>query len=97
MTRFSGRGLAVLVALAVGQPLAAQTLPGTAPAARGGFGNAMAVGPDAVFIGEANNVINPGLVYVYTRSADGWEAAGRLVGGSGRPAPAERLEVASAL
>jgi choice-of-anchor B domain-containing protein len=61
-------------------PAAAQTTAGGGAAAvQAGYADALAVGPDAVFIGEANNSIRPGLVYVYRRGdADGWNEAARL-------------------
>ena len=81
MTHSLLRGLLGPAALAVALPAAAQTVPGGGTAAApalAGYADALAVGPDAVFIGEADNVINPGLVYVYARGQDGWSETTRL-------------------
>ncbi|MEX2610019.1 MAG: choice-of-anchor B family protein, partial [Gemmatimonadota bacterium] len=80
MTHSLLRGLLGPAVLAVALPAAAQTMPGgnAAAPALAGYADALAVGPDAVFIGEADNVINPGLVYVYARGQDGWAGTARL-------------------
>ena len=43
-----------------------------------GFGGAVLVGDDEVFVGEAANQFRPGTVYVYRRSGSGWREAGTL-------------------
>ncbi len=43
-----------------------------------GFGGAVLVGDDEVFVGEAANQFRPGTVYVYRRGGSGWRDAGTL-------------------
>jgi choice-of-anchor B domain-containing protein len=43
-----------------------------------GFGAAVAVGDGEVFVGEARNVMRPGIVYVYRRGARGWVEQGQI-------------------
>lgn len=53
-------------------PLSAQTFYRTGvEEAAGGFGTAVVVNGSEVIVGESANVMRPGLVYVYTRGADG--------------------------
>ena len=68
-------GLSTLAALA--SPLAAQTYRGAPirPPEMAGFGGAVAVGDGEVFVGEAGNVMRPGLVYVYRRAGTRWSEA----------------------
>ena len=54
------------------------TLPGVGPAARAGFGQAIAFAGDLAFVGAPGEAAG-GTVYLYQRGADGnWTAAGKL-------------------
>lgn len=49
------------------------------PPAMAGFGAAVAVGEDVVFVGEPRNIMRPGIVYVYRRDASGaWTEQAQL-------------------
>lgn len=52
-----------------------------------GFGGAVAVGADAVFVGEPQNEATTGMVYVYRRgaAAAGWTEASQLKATDGKP------------
>ena len=53
-----------------------------------GFGGAVAIGPNAIFVGEPLNGPTPGMVYVYRRAAaprQGWTELAKLSGSDGRP------------
>ncbi|GIV58606.1 MAG: hypothetical protein KatS3mg042_1519 [Rhodothermaceae bacterium] len=51
---------------------------------RRGFGGAVAVGDDALFVGEPLNASSPGFVYVYMRGDDGhWNEVARLQASDG--------------
>lgn len=49
-----------------------------------GYGRAVAVSDSSVFIGEPANAHQPGVVYVYRRSADGWAEHARLQASDGK-------------
>ena len=62
--------LSPLLALVPALPLGAQTMPGGAvTAAQAGFGGALAIVGDQILVGEPNNQMRTGLVYVYGRGA----------------------------
>jgi choice-of-anchor B domain-containing protein len=69
--------IAAVVTGALAAPGAAQTWRGSPvqPPGMAGFGGAVAVGNGEVFVGEAGNVMRPGLVYVYRRSGTRWSEA----------------------
>ncbi len=72
-----GFGTAVVSALGMAiaaAPTAAQSWPSGSVdgALRAGFGAALAVGDETVFVGEARNNLRPGIVYVYGRSGTDW-------------------------
>lgn len=68
MKRFLGRTAFALVVLAIATPAAAQI----------GFGRAVAVGDDEVFVGEPGNQATPGYVYVYRTDGGVWTEVRRL-------------------
>ncbi|HUE76606.1 MAG TPA: choice-of-anchor B family protein [Longimicrobiales bacterium] len=79
MSTMVNRSAALLLPLLVGGPLAAQSYAGAPGEARAGFGTAVAVGDGVVFVGEGENRMRPGMVYVYRPGARGaWSEAGRL-------------------
>jgi choice-of-anchor B domain-containing protein len=51
---------------------------GTTDAVQAGFGSAVIFVGDELLVGEPNNTVRPGLVYVYRRGANGWEESGQL-------------------
>ena len=71
---------ALLVILTCAAPLAGQSFTGaTGEPSRAGFGAAIAVNGEEVFIGEGWNVLRSGLVYVYRRDdRGGWTEVQRL-------------------
>lgn len=71
-TRPDMRFLPALVAFLVASPASSQSVPGGAAAPAAGFGGAVAVSGENLFVGEADNVSRPGRVYVYRQSGDGW-------------------------
>lgn len=81
--------LFLAVLLAIPATLRAQTLyhePDIAGAMTG-FGGAVAVGNDVVFVGEAQNEITPGMVYVYRKAPQRttWTEAAKLSATGGKP------------
>jgi hypothetical protein len=48
------------------------------PAHANGFGGSVLVGDGEVFVGEAANQFRPGTVYIYRKTAAGWEQAATL-------------------
>jgi choice-of-anchor B domain-containing protein len=83
-TRPSTRFLPVLAALFFASPVSSQSMPGAAAPPAAGLGGAVAVSGETLFVGEADNVSRPGLVYVYRRVGDAWTEVDRL----GAPASA---------
>lgn len=64
--------LAAAVAALGGTPVLAQSfMPADGPVARAGFGVALAVNGSDVLVGEPTNVMRSGMVYVYSKGADG--------------------------
>jgi hypothetical protein len=62
-----------------GSPVAGQTLHASSEPSLNGFGAAVGVGQDEVFIGEPQNRIRSGIVHVYRRATDGsFAEAGQL-------------------
>ena len=66
-----------LAALCVGMSLplagaAAQTLAGAAAAPMAGYGGSVVVGDGEVLVGEPNNTLRSGMVYIYGRGGAGW-------------------------
>jgi len=68
MKRFLCNAALVLIVFAVAAPAAAQI----------GFGRAVAVGDDEVFVGEPGNQATPGYVYVYRTDGGVWTEARKL-------------------
>jgi len=62
----------------------AQSFPGAATARLSGFGSSLAVGDGEVLVGEPNNTMRPGTVYLYRRAAGGWTEQSRLQAGDAR-------------
>src|SRR5690606_36521038 len=48
-------------------------------AAQAGFGGAVAIAGNDVLVGEANNQMRSGLVYVYRRGQNGWAELAKVV------------------
>ena len=74
----------LFVALGAG-PLHAQTFAPEAPRLDGdtdgamkGFGNAIAVSGNTVFVGEPNNTYNPGAVYLYRQEGGEWTRVNKI-------------------
>ncbi|ARA94351.1 hypothetical protein AWN76_015115 [Rhodothermaceae bacterium RA] len=82
--------LAVL-ALASLLPAQAQTYRSEATASSflNGFGEALTIGADAIFVGESQTPAQPGVVYVYRRTDGGaWAEQARLAASDGTPGDA---------
>ena len=68
-------------------PASAQSVAGAEAPAMAGFGSAVAVGDGVVFVGEGENVMRPGMVYVYRTGPDGaWRETDRLTAPDGERA-----------
>ena len=79
MKDFCGIAAAVAVLGVTAAGAAAQSLPGgEISTARAGFGLALALGEDELFVGEPNNSTRPGEIHIFSRGADGWAPSGRL-------------------
>ncbi|PSR00580.1 MAG: hypothetical protein BRD48_00635 [Bacteroidetes bacterium QS_9_68_14] len=76
---------AFLVAALAAAPLHAQTTSDGDAGAADGYGNAVAVDGETVFVGEANNTYNPGAVYLYRREGSEWTRTGKLDAGDAGP------------
>ena len=72
--------LAALGLLAAAAPATAQSWAGAEASTvrRAAFGASLAVGQDAVLVGEPRNTLRPGIVYVYGRSDSGWTEQAQL-------------------
>jgi len=70
--------MAWLAILALATPVGAQSMRDGGQAAQAGFGVAVAVSGDQVFVAEPNDVRNPGAVYVYGRQDGSWTELARL-------------------
>ncbi len=79
-SKLVGASLALSLILTSAALADAQSFAGAEPAARmGAFGGAVAIAGDQVLIGEANNAITPGAVWVFTKSAQGsWTQTGKV-------------------
>src|SRR5690606_26299247 len=79
MKDFCGIAAAVAVLGVTAAGAATQSLPGgEISTARAGFGLALALGEDELFVGEPNNSTRPGEIHIFSRGADGWAPSGRL-------------------
>lgn len=78
--RFAGF---TLLATALALPtsgLDAQTWASAQPEARmAGFGTSLAIADNEILVGEPNNSITPGAVWIFTRAADAWAQTGKIV------------------
>ncbi len=70
--------LATLTLVLTAQPANAQTFADHSPATLPGFGGAIAVAGHDVLVGEPANIITPGVVYVYRKTAGAWAESARL-------------------
>ena len=58
-------------------PLTPKSWASAEPEARmAGFGGSLAIAGDQILVGEANNSITPGAVWVFTRAGDAWAQTG---------------------
>ena len=82
------RGIAAALAvlgLAAADARAQSLAGGDVSSARAGFGLALALGEDELFIGEPNNSTRPGVIYVYRRGASGWQETAQLTAPDAEP------------
>lgn len=78
-SKFAGVSLALTLTLGMAGSAAAQSYASAEPAARlAAFGGAVAIAGDQILVGEANNAITPGAVWVFTKSGDAWAQTGKV-------------------
>ena len=65
------------------QPVGAQTVAGGSLPGMGAFGGAVVVAGDQVLVGEPNNNIRPGTVYIFTQSGGSWSESGSFTAPGG--------------
>jgi predicted RecA/RadA family phage recombinase len=69
---------AALSLLAVGAQAQSAAFGRGAPASQAGFGGAVAIAGSDILVGEAENEMRSGLVYVYRRGQNGWAEAAQV-------------------
>jgi len=71
-SKFAGVSLALTLALSAVGPLEAQSFASAETTVRmGAFGAAIAIAGDQILVGEAQNSITPGAVWIFTRTPEG--------------------------
>jgi hypothetical protein len=86
MRVFRGIAAALAVLGVAAADAGAQSLAGgDVSSARAGFGLALALGENELFIGEPNNSTRPGVIYVYRRGASGWVETAQLTAPEAEP------------